>query len=152
MARYQHPLNIYSFAQFVDSVKASRFLEIDLRPFDFIDVYATMGLALLVRSSCCDGHYPKIHPPKSDDVKAYLARQDFFEVISPWYGIPQEYRDLKVGWESKGGAPQADRARNHHQVAPSGPGVTCPVALSVKSNGTRVTAAAGSSSAFAASR
>jgi hypothetical protein len=95
MSKYQNPLNIYSFAQFVDSVKAAKFLEIDLRPFDFVDVYATMGLALLVRSSCCEGHYPRIYAPTSDEVKAYLARQNFFEVISPWYAIPQEFKDLK---------------------------------------------------------
>lgn len=95
MGKYQNALNTSSLASFAASVKASGFQEIDLRPFDFIDVYATMGLALLVRRSCCEGHYPKIYPPKSEDVRAYLARQDFFDVISPWYQIPQEFRELK---------------------------------------------------------
>lgn len=64
-------------------------------PSHFVDVYATMGLALLVRSACRQGYTPTIYAPASDDVRSYLARQDFFEVISPWYKIPQELQDLK---------------------------------------------------------
>lgn len=95
MGKYQNPLNIGSLGPFVESVKSSGLQEIDLRPFDFVDVYATMGLALLVRSACRQGHTPRIYAPSSDDVRSYLARQDFFEVISPWYQIPQELVDLK---------------------------------------------------------
>lgn len=95
MGRYQNPLNIGSLAAFVDSVKSANFQAIDLRLFDFVDVYATMGLALLVRNACQEGHTPTIYLPVSDDVRSYLARQDFFEIISPWYTIPRELLDLK---------------------------------------------------------
>jgi hypothetical protein len=46
MGKYQNPLNINTLGAFVDVVKASGFREIDLRPYDFVDVYATMGTAL----------------------------------------------------------------------------------------------------------
>jgi hypothetical protein len=36
-----------------------------------------------------------IFVPASDDACSYLARQDFFEIISPWYSIPQQLVDLK---------------------------------------------------------
>ena len=95
MGKYQNPLNLNSFGAFVESVQSSDFREIDLRPFDFIDAYATMGLALLVRHACVAGNTPDLTAPESDDVRMYLARQDFFKVISKWYDIPQELRDLQ---------------------------------------------------------
>lgn len=95
MGKYQKPLNINSFGAFVDSVQSSRFREIDLRPFDFVDAYATMGLALLVRHACLVGNTPDLTVPESDNVRMYLARQEFFKVISKWYEIPQELRDLQ---------------------------------------------------------
>lgn len=95
MGKYSNSLNINSFGAFVDSVQASRFRQIDLRPFDFIDAYATMGLALLVRHACLSGETPDLTVPDSGSVRMYLARQEFFEVISSWYEIPQELRDLQ---------------------------------------------------------
>jgi hypothetical protein len=95
MGKYQNALNINSFGNFVASVQSSGFHEIDLRPFDFIDAYATMGLALLVRHACLAVQTPDLIVPSSDNVRMYLARQEFFQVISRWYEIPQELRALE---------------------------------------------------------
>jgi len=95
MGKYRNALNINSFGDFVASVQSSGFREIDLRPFDFIDAYATMGLALLVRHACLAAQTPDLTVPDSDNVRMYLARQEFFQVISRWYDIPQELRDLE---------------------------------------------------------
>jgi hypothetical protein len=90
MARYEKRLNISTLGAFLHAAEASGWSVVDLRAFDFIDVYATVVLALLLRHICRNGPPPDLVLPQSDAVVAYLARQDFFRVLRKWYRVDEE--------------------------------------------------------------
>lgn len=96
MGRYQAPLNLGTLESFLKEVKANGFRRVDLSRYDFIDVYASVVLALLLRHAyMMKGEPPDLVLPADDDVKAYLARQDFFKPLSKWYVIDEEIKALE---------------------------------------------------------
>lgn len=96
MARFQNPLNAATIGDLLASVQAADYRCVDLRPFDFIDVYASVVLALMLRFACTTRTPPELFIPESADVRAYLARQEFFKTLEQWYPIDQELRDLQA--------------------------------------------------------
>lgn len=96
MGRYRAPLNLGTLETFLEEVRANGFRRVDLSRYDFIDVYASVVLALLLRHAhMVNGEAPDLVLPADDDVKAYLARQDFFKPLSKWYVIDDEIRLLE---------------------------------------------------------
>jgi hypothetical protein len=96
MGKYRSPLNLGTLEAFLAGVRASRFSTVDLSPFDFIDVYASVVLALTVRHACIRNHEPPdLLLPQNEDVRAYLARQDFFKQIGRWYEVDDEIKLLE---------------------------------------------------------
>jgi anti-sigma regulatory factor (Ser/Thr protein kinase) len=94
MARFRAPLNANTIGELLQAVQACDYRRVDLRPYDFIDVYASVVLALLLRFSCTTRTPPELLLPESADVRAYLARQEFFKALEQWYPIDAELRDL----------------------------------------------------------
>jgi hypothetical protein len=96
MARFSNPLNAGTIGDLLATVQAGDYRCVDLRPFDFIDVYASVVLALMLRHACTTRTPPDLLLPESPDVRAYLARQEFFTTLEPWYPIDQELKDLQA--------------------------------------------------------
>lgn len=95
MTRFSNPLNANTIGDLLATVQASDYQCVDLRPFDFIDVYASVVLALMLRFACTTRTPPELLLPESPDVCAYLARQEFFKTLEQWYSVDQELRDLQ---------------------------------------------------------
>lgn len=96
MSDFRHPLNSYELGPFLRKVVEGGYERVDLGSFDFIDVYSTMVIALLLRYCCRVKGPPELILPESEAVRAYLARQELFRVIADWYEIDEELRDLEA--------------------------------------------------------
>jgi len=96
MSDFRNPLGSNSLGPFLKSVAEEGYKRVDLARFDFIDVYSTMVIALLLRYCCKEQGPPELILPESDAVRAYLARQEFFRVIDDWYVIGDDLRDLEA--------------------------------------------------------
>ncbi len=96
MARFRTPLNANTIGDLLQAVQACDYRRVDLRPFDFIDVYASVVLALLLRFACTTRTPPELLLPESADVRAYLARQEFYRALEQWYGMDPELKELQA--------------------------------------------------------
>lgn len=96
MSEFRHPLNFTTVGPFLRDVAAGGYERVDLGPFDFIDVYSSMVIALLLRYCCGHKGPPELILPKSEDVRAYLARQELFRIIESWYDINEELRGFEA--------------------------------------------------------
>lgn len=96
MARFSNPLNASTIGDFLATVQADDYRRVDLSAFDFIDVYASVVLALMLRFACSAKGPPELILPESPDVRAYLARQEFFKALENWYSIDQELKELEA--------------------------------------------------------
>lgn len=96
MARFRNPLNGSTIGDLLATVQASDYRRVDLSSFDFIDVYASVVLALMLRFACTTKEPPELVLPESPDVLAYLARQEFFKTVEHWYSVDQELKDLQA--------------------------------------------------------
>ena len=95
MSEFHCPLNTDTLDRFLRDVAEENFQRIDLRRFDFIEVYPTMVLALLLRYCCTMKVPPELLLPESENVRAYLARQELFKIIGEWYQIDGGLRELE---------------------------------------------------------
>ncbi|MFV2073488.1 MAG: hypothetical protein ACC742_12655 [Thermoanaerobaculales bacterium] len=96
MSEFHYPLNSNTLGRFLRDVAEGGYQRLDLRRFDFIDVYSSMVLALLLRYSCTLKGPPDLLLPESEDVRAYLARQELFQIIDEWYEIDDGLRALQA--------------------------------------------------------
>ena len=95
MPRFNRPLNANTIGELIQEVQKTGYKRLDLSPYDFVDVYASVVLALLLRFACTTKRVPELVLPESEQVKAYLARQEFFRYLEDWYSIGQELRYLE---------------------------------------------------------
>lgn len=96
MSDFRNPLSSKTVGPFLSSVAEGDYQRVDLARFDFIDVYSTMVIALLLRYCCRQKGPPELILPESEAVRAYLARQELFRVIESWYVIGGELRELEA--------------------------------------------------------
>lgn len=95
MSEFRNPLNFNTLGNFLATVADGAYQRVDLRRYDFIDVYSSMVLALLLRYCCILKEPPALLLPDSEDVTAYLARQELFRIIGDWYDVGDGLRELQ---------------------------------------------------------